>query len=450
MKESKKSDKTAVYEFHLGPAALYDMDEILDESTLEIETAEDVLKESQARPGKRVRLIRLRFTSQNWHEFNWKHRANIYLPDNYRPRGDVGIIGTNREFAEPGNEREFIPGTDLRAESEYAEGTAIDLGIPVMVFSTPDEEINGMDESDLMGFSQLKMLESGDLTWSGYYAIAKSYLRAVTLMHSHPDIQAQKAVLLGCSKRGSAVTICTGVDPGRIAGVMAACYPGGNHLNMMALKYYNYGPDIGGPFEERTGPGFQPAKLQLRALNHPIGFGNLMAFDPYLWRNRIQASFLVAIGTNDEFFGLGAPNEMIEHLQNDKAFLAVDNLPHTWVSQKHLAAWRMWLMHTFKARKIPKVEMKSESTETELKVSATVVFDGAFEHIKLYYAYNPNNDWRFSRWESQDMTPGDEKYTGLLRRKPREHLAYYVEVGHSGLGGLGYVSSLVETLRFDQ
>ena len=175
-----------------------------------------------------------------------------------------------------------------------------------------------------------------------------------------------------------------------------------------------------------------------------------MAFDPYLWRNRIQAAFLVAIGTNDEFFGLGTPNEMMEHLQNDKAFLAIDNLPHTWVSQKHLAAWRMWLMHTFEAEKIPKVEMRSESTETELKVSATVVFDEALEHIRLYYAYNPNNDWRFSRWEWQDMTPGDEKYLGLLRRKPREHLAYYVEVGHRGPGGLGYVSSLVETLRFYQ
>ena len=47
--------------------------------------------------------------------------------------------------------------------------------------------------------------------------------------------------------------------------------------------------------------------------------------------------------------------------------------------------------------------MRSETTATELKVSATVIFDGDFETIKLYYAYNPLNDWRFSRWESQEM-----------------------------------------------
>lgn len=33
----------------------------------------------------------------------------------------------------------------------------------------------------------------------------------------------------------------------------------------------------------------------------------LMHFDPYLWRDRIKAAYLVALGTNDEFFALGAP-----------------------------------------------------------------------------------------------------------------------------------------------
>jgi len=175
-----------------------------------------------------------------------------------------------------------------------------------------------------------------------------------------------------------------------------------------------------------------------------------MAYDPYLWRDRIQAAFLVAIGTNDEFYGLGTPNEMMEHLQGDKAFLAIDNLPHTWVSQKHLAAWRMWLTHVFQGRKVPAVEMRSEITATELKVSATIVFDEDLEHIKLYYAHNPANDWRFSQWKSQEMTKQDGLYTGQIPRKSGENLAYYVEVGHNGPGGLGYVSSLVEILRFDQ
>ena len=444
--ETKATNK---FEFELGPSGLYDMNEILDQRTLDFNITADAEFKSDARPGSRFRRIELNFTSQDWHGFAWNHITRIYLPADYQPGGNVGIIGTNCEFNDPENERAFIPETDLRTESEYAEATAIDLGIPIMLFLTPGEEINGMHESDLMGFSMLKMYETNDLTWSGYYAIAKSYLRAITLMQVLPDVRANKAVLVGCSKRGGAVCIAAGVDPQRIAGVMATCYPGGNHLNMMALKYHSFGPDIGGPADERTGPGYQPAKNVLRTMNNPLGFKNLMAFDPYLWRDQIKPAYLVAIGTNDEFYGLGTPNEMLEGMPGDSAFLAVDNLPHSWVSQKHLAAWRMWLAHAFFGREIPSVAVSAQASDKVLSITVEVKSESPVEHVKLFYAYNSTPDWRFSQWQSVDMKAMYGSYAGELPRKTDEHLAYYVEVGHTGKGGMGYISSLVEILRFD-
>jgi len=350
--KSKKSVPWAT--LPLGPAELYDMKEILDENTLETNIIKDEIIESTARPGKKVRLIHLTFTSQNWHGFVWNHTAHIYVPDDYKNKGNVGIIGTACSFWDEDSERAFIQDTGLGTEAEYAEGTALDLETPIMIFPTPPEEINGMHESDLMGYAMGKVVETGDITWYGYHAIAKSYLRAITLLHSLPDIQAKRAVLFGCSKRGNAVCVATGVDPERVAGVMPTCYPGGNHLYMIAMKFAQLGPDIGGPFEKREGPGYQPASVLLRAMNTPLGSLLLLYFDPYLWRDKIKASYMLALGTNDEFYGLGTPNEMINQLQGDKAFLAVDNLPHTWVSEKHLAAWRTWLAHTFY-----KIERKS-------------------------------------------------------------------------------------------
>ena len=371
-------------EFELGPAGLYDMDEVLDPETLGIKISSDEEIDSQARPGQRVRRIALEFTSQDWHGFAWNHIARIYIPTDYQPGGNVGIIGANWEFNVSGNEREFIPNTQLKTESEYTEGTAIDLGIPIMLFLTPGEEINGMHESDLMGFSMMKMFETNDLTWSGYYAIAKSYLRAITLMQALPDVRAEKAVLVGCSKRGWAVCIAAGVDPQRVVGVMATCYPGGNLLNSMALKYHSFGPDIGGPAEERTGPGYQPAKNLLRSMNNPLGFRNLMAFDPYLWRDQIKPAYLVAIGTNDEFYGLGAPNEMLEGMPGDTAFLAVDNLPHSWVSEKHLAAWRMWLAKSFFDREIPSITVSNRADEKVLSITVEIKSETPIDHVKLF------------------------------------------------------------------
>ena len=443
---TENRSKPRRYEFGLGPASFFDMSEILEGASLEIDIISDGVVSSRARTEKRIRVIRLSFISQVWHGFTWKHQARIYLPADTTLRKHVGIIGTHRLFTQPGDNREFIPETGLRSEDEFAEGTALDLNIPIMIFSTPDEGMGDMDESNLMGFGMQKMMDTGDLTWSGYYAIAKSYLRAITLMQIHPDIRAEKAVLLGCSKRGWAVSICAGADPGRVAGVMITCFPGGNLLGMAANKYRAFGPDIGGPLKSKTGPGFQPPKLQLRALNNPVGFGYLMAFDPYLWRDQIQAAYLVAIGTNDEFYGLEAPNEMLEQFSGDKAFLAIDNLSHTWISRKHLAAWRMWLRYNFQGGKIPQVTTKLEKSAAAVNISADVIFDAAPLHVRLYYAYNHSHDWRASRWNHKKMELVSNRYQSQLEAVSDSNLALYAEVEYEDMGEPAYVSSLVAVL----
>lgn len=434
------------YEFALGPASFFEMSEILDGNSLEVTVTSDCVVSSQARTEMQVRVIHLSFVSQVWHGFIWKHQARIYLPVNNTLREHVGIIGTNRSFTKPGDKQEFIPGTGLRSEEEFAEGTALDLNLPIMIFSTPDEGLKEMNESDLMGLGMQKMMETGDLTWSGYYAIAKSYLRAITLMQIHPEIRAKKAVLLGCSKRGLAVSICAGADPGRVAGVITTCFPGGNQLGMVANKYKALGQEISGPLATRKGPGFQPAKVQLRTINNPIGFGYLMAFDPYLWRDQIKATYLVVIGTNDEFYGLEAPREMLEQFAGDKAFLAVDNLSHTWISRKHLAAWRMWLRHTFQGGMVPQVITKLEKAAEMVTITAEVVFAAAPLQVNLYYATNRSHDWRSSIWHSQTMAAVANRYQSQLKLVSDSHLAVYVEVEFEAQREPAYISSLVTIL----
>ena len=430
----------------VGPGQLFDKLEILDESTLEISIVRDEIIESSVRPGVNIRLIHLAFTSQLWHGYVWRHSAHLYLPEEYQPDGNVGIMGVNWQFFEEGYERGFIQETGLGTEAEFAEGTALDLQIPILIFAVPGEDINGMHESDLMGYAMGKLHETGDFTWYGYYPLAKAYLRAITLLQSIPDIRAQKAVLFGCSKRGNAVCIASGVDPDRIAGVMAACYPGGNTLYSVAMKFAQLGPDVGGPEDERTGPGYLPARMLLNSLNTPVGLQMLMCFDPFLWKERIKSSYLIAIGTNDEFFALGAPNEMVKQFQGDKAFLAVDNLPHTWVSEKHLAAWRMWLAHNFFGRSVPGLEVKAEISARMLAVSAKVTSDTRIEAVQLYYAFNKTDDWRFATWFPIPMKEQDNRWEQRLKLRESENLAYYVEVADSGPGGNGYISSSVEIL----
>jgi len=431
----------------IGPGKFFNMQEILDETTLNIVKHKDEVVSSTARPGKKVRRIELTFTSQVWHESTWTHPARIYIPENYQGGGQVGIIGTHIGlFQDPAASTRPIPGTQTGVEAEFVEGTALDLGLPIMIFAAPAENSSGLHESDLMGYAMKKLFQTGDLTWFGYYPIAMSYLRAITLLHAIPEIKAERAVLLGCSKRGYAVCITTGVDPERVAGVMSTCYFGGNNLYWIAMKFAQFGPYLSGPAEKRAGPGYQPATALLDMFNNPIGYQLLLYFDPYNWRSKIKSAYLVALGTNDEFYALGTPNVMMKRLKGDKAFLAVDNTPHTWQSQKHLAAWRMWLAHTFLKRPVPQIEVKAEVTEEKLSVRATVAAGGNIQGVNLLYARNKTTDWREAVWSTIPMTRTADAYTADLDLAAGQKTAYYVEVEDTGPGGPGYVSSLVEII----
>ncbi len=440
---------SVAYAAETGPARFFDMKAVLDESTLETAIAKDRVQPSKVRPGKNIRVMELKFTSQNWHGMVWKHAARIYVPEGYKGGGNAGIYGTNHLFFnDPKFAQHTIPGTQLNTEEQYAEATALDLDMPIMIFSNPPENFQGMDEDDLMGFALRKVLTTGDFTWDGYSAIATGYLRAITLMHSLPGVQTERAVIMGCSKRGVAVGLATGVDPQRVAGIMTACYQGGNQLYAIARKFAEFGPTVRGPAKVAMGPGYQPAENVLRGFNSPIGLEYLTNFDPYMWRGKIRSSYLVTLGTNDEFFALGAANSMIKEMPGDKAFLSIDNLPHTSVSQKHLAAWRMWLAHTFLNRPIPKIETKGVTDTGQLAVSAQVIAPTQPVTVRLFYSYNNVvSDWRAAKWQSMPMGSTEGGYAARLPIKDNQKLAYYVEVEDAGTGGTGYVSSLVEIIE---
>ena len=447
----------------VGPSKFFNLKEIYDESTLEIEINQDKIIENNVRKGNNIRFMDLIFTSQNWHESIWKHRARIYIPENYQNDGNVGIIGAHMDFVPEKNyivggeavkdmphlARGTIIGSDnLGTEAEFCERTAIDLGSPIMLFNTPGDLIFRLDESDLMGYGLKKLGETFDMTWFPYLPIVKSYLRAITLLHSIPEIKAQRAVLFGNSKRGVSVSIATGVDPDRIAGILCTGAHGGNTLYMTLLKYAQLGPNVGGPAVERMGPGFLPAERLLEILNSPAGFFLLMTFDPYIWRQQIKSSFMIAIGTNDEFTGLGTPDGMIKNFEGDKAILYIDNLPHTWTSIKHLNAWRMWLAHIYRGRDIPKIELKSETGNSTLKITVFPKSSTEIRNVRLYYSFNKTSDWRFAKWEYITMEKDNDSYICSLDLMSDMNLAYYVEVEDlDDSSGSGYISSLIEFIR---
>ncbi|MFF2133128.1 PhoPQ-activated protein PqaA family protein [Streptomyces olivochromogenes] len=433
---------------HVGPAGLFDLGELYDTNSLDVVIEKDAVEESTARPGARVRKIALTFTSQQWHGMTWRHPVHVYAPAHtleYPPaHGIAGIIGTEADFwNEPGNERRVIPETGQETEKEYAEGAAVDLGIPVMIFATPPELPTDMNESDLNGYSNRNFFETGDFTWYGYYPVATSYLRAITLLTTLPGLGVRKAVLFGHSKRGIGSSITTGVDPDRLAGIVTTGTNGMNMLEATARKIGQFGMDIAGPSVRREGLGFLSADTQLRMFNTPLGFEALKRFDPYFWRDSLTTPWLVVNGTNDPFFAVDVAQSM-RHAKGPTTLVAVDNVTHTWASQKILAAWRMWLDHLANGRPLPTLEnLTVDRSSDHLTVTTRTNTPNTAAHLAT--AGIRGTDWRQAKWSLTSMTQtADGTYRVSVPFPADTSMAWYVELRHGSPSDPGFVTSAVK------
>jgi PhoPQ-activated pathogenicity-related protein len=438
----------------------FDLEKIRDPAGLDIKLLKNVIENSQIYPKRKIRSIHLTFTSQrSWHGEKWTHRARIYVPDNYKMEGKVGIIGTNRNFVpetnyEMGESEHFKRGklykTEIKTEPEFCERTALDLGIPIMIFTNPGSKIFGLEEGALMGYTLEKIGETEDMSWYGYGAITYAYLRAITLLSSLPELQAKKAVLFGHSKRGLASSIATRIDPERIAGVINSGQGGGNVLHYIATKFSEFGNRTINLDYKATGPGFVPASTNLMGMNSPLGFQSILIWDPYMWRDEIKVPTMIVLGSNDELLGAEAGHGMYPHLNCDKALVTVENLPHTWAASKILAAWRVWLGHIFFDRKIPKIQTDAILSKESITISGEVGGDlKNIVSVRIFHAHNKKNDWRHIHWIPIEIDLTDGKFSKTLTLEKERNFGYFVEVEDSHtITGSGYVSTPVNLYRY--
>ncbi|MFS8973148.1 hypothetical protein PO002_01365 [Cupriavidus necator] len=341
-----------------------------------------------------MRVIELRFTSQDWKGLPWTHPARTMCQT--ATGGNAGIIGTERHFFdEPASPRHTIPGTTLDTEAEYAEGTAIDLGMPVMLFANPAEDYWGMNESDLAGYALKKVMETGDLTWNGYYPIAMAYLRAITLMHALPRRarRARGADGLLQARRCGQHRHRRRPRPRRGRDGHLLLRRQQPVLSCAQIRRVR-------PRRGRTGAAAQRAWLPARRRRaagdqQPHGPAHADALRPVYVA---QPDALQLPGGARHQRRVLCAGHAEQHDDGDvgrQGFLAVDNLPHTWVSAKHLAAWRMWMAHTFLGRKLPAIEARGTAQGAQYAVQARVKADAPPAGVRLFHACNPVTvDWR--------------------------------------------------------
>ncbi|MFH1307292.1 MAG: PhoPQ-activated protein PqaA family protein [archaeon] len=400
-----------------NPQDLYDMNKMLDTSTLQTEILSDTQNDN-------VRIIKTRYYGTNWINEEIYLLADIYIPKNMPEEnfGKAAISQKSSSAIEQG----------INFQKDFGENTAVLLKIPVILFG-PENQV---DETELARKLRIKMMENNDLTLEIVYPLTQSYMRTMTMAGTLEEAgNPEEFVTTGFSKRGYTQFQLSAVD-NRVKGFMPNAYTAGNLIN-----YWNLvNEDLGG--ETNLGN----ADESLAWLNTEAGQKYQDLYDPYQFAELIDKPFILTTGTNDRLYPINSANGFFPEFSSQKAFSIVENYYHGMGSRKHLENWRAIIQRSFFGRKTPSVIVNDDINGNNLNVNAQISNSEFIKSVKLYYSNHNDMDFSDSQWLSIEMQDDDNKYTASLE-KTGNILAYYVEVEDEKDSVKAYSSSLVQIIN---
>ncbi len=365
----------------LPPANVFDMAEIKNPDTLDLEILSDEIGPVSEDNAKTVRRIELEFFSQTWGGEIVRHLASVYLPV-----GGIDASKRGMALVNQGASSNLEEGFDV--DRDYGALTAIELGIPSMLLKSnmPGDHWGVKGQGPIRRYTAAKFFETGDPNWIHWIALAKVYMRAMTVLGELEEVQATQFVLAGSSKRAQSIWIAAAVDD-RISGFVSIARPG------------NFGHLIQ---EHSPAPGALPKPGSVRTVHEGSkhdymvhfedmyttrGYEYMAYIDPYQFLSRVNVPMMNVIGTNDNLFNSFDDHGFYPYYQGDKSFAYVPNYAHGMGTSKHVQAVRAWVAHCFWERPATSVSALGSLDQGVLKVSAVVHSQADIESVNVHYCY---------------------------------------------------------------
>ena len=422
------------------PANAFDMTEIKDPSTLDLKILKNELVPVDLEGRQKVRCIQLEFLSQNWGGEDIRHLAKVYLPAN-------GIAESKRGMAliNQGASSNMAEGFDF--EQEYGAITTAKLGIPSMLLQSnmPGDHWGVKGQGPVRRYTAAKFFETGDPNWIHWIALAKIYMRAMTVLGTLDAVQAEQFVLVGSSKRAQSIWIAAAVDD-RIRGIVSIARPG-NFLHLIL----QHNPTPGAlPDRNAIRTTHEGAKhdymVHLEDMYTTRGYEYMAYIDPYQFLSRVKVPVMYVIGTNDNLFNSFDDHGFYPFYEGDKSFAYVPNYRHGMGTTTHIEAARAWAAHCFWSRPVTQVTALESLAQNKLSINALVSSQAEVNGVRLYYCFlqgKPFNDAK-DRYQSIPMKrAGDTSlWTASIPQsgKPDNEIYWYVEASDT-VDGLKSIST---------
>ncbi|HEY2840929.1 MAG TPA: PhoPQ-activated pathogenicity-related family protein [Pirellulales bacterium] len=386
-------------------------------------------------PGEGYTTFVLELTSQSWRTAAdvdrpvWKHWLTIVRPEKLR-KGTTGFINIGG-----GSHRDPRPEKAAQRFVDLALGTGsvvADLGgVPNQPLAFADSKDKGRSEDDLIAYSRVKFMATGDETWLVRLAMVKSGVRAmdaVTQFLASDEggkLTIDRFVVSGGSKRGWTTWLIGVVDP-RVVAIVPLVIDALNSELITRHHYEAYG-FFSTALNDYVRHGIFPDKI-----GTPEYQAALAIEDPYRYRNRprLKMPKFIVNASGDQFFLPDNSQFYYAELPEEKHLRYVPNAKHNLEGSDARESVEAFYQAVLDGRPRPQFTWKKE------KDGSLTVMTGKErpKAVKLWQATNPEaRDFRVDSiglaYKSSDLEQSEQGAFRINVRPPTKGFtAFFVEL----------------------
>jgi PhoPQ-activated pathogenicity-related protein len=390
-------------------------------------------------PGEGYKGYVLELTSQTWRTETdvdrpvWKHWLTITKPDGASSNTAILFIGG-------GSNRDPAPTSVSARSTGFAVETktvVVDLGmVPNQPLFFTDSKDKGRSEDDLIAYSRVRQMQTGDDTWLVRLAMVKSAVRALDAAQEFLASEAggrlkiDRFVVSGGSKRGWTTWLVGALDK-RVIAIMPTVI---DALNSEAITRHHF--EAYGFFSPALND-YVRHKLFPDKVGTPEYRAILAIEDPYNYRrrDRLKIPKYMVNASGDQFFLPDNSQFYFGDLPEEKYLRYVPNSKHNLAGTDARDSLLAFYQSVLDGKRRPKFSWKKEKDG-----SLHVTVQDKPREVNLWQATNPKaRDFRVdtigNAYSSLPLTasrPGT--FIGRVSKPAEGFTAFFVELVYDSGG----------------
>ncbi|MBL8811662.1 MAG: hypothetical protein JNM43_15940 [Planctomycetaceae bacterium] len=384
--------------------------------------------------GNKIHLLEL--TSQKWQDIVWKHNLIVFEPKKLVHKEEMLLFVTGGGIGNIGK----LPEKELGMGIALANATGARIAT---LHQVPNQPLMGdRVEDDLITETWLQYLKTGDSTWPLLFPMVKSAVKAMDALQEFSTSEFQQPVksfvITGASKRGWTSWLTSVVDKRLIATAPIVI----DVLNFPAQMSHQkktwgfYSEQI----EDYTSKGLV-REDGIPKEGRESELWKMM--DPYTYRAQLTLPKLLVVGANDRYWTVDAMNQYWDDLKGLKHIHRAPNGGHGLDGGRDFALQTIAVFFRHAASKTTLPEFSWEPAVQDTSVGVTMKPSGTPEVVRLWTARSATNDFRESKWTSEEVKGTDGVFKAAAKKNGDERVAVFGEAQYSYEGIKYSLSTLV-------